>query len=89
MPSSATISPFLAEPQDTFGGTFVPRSVPASPVFRPKHPWFSRVTNALATAYRRHRSRQLLAAMDAHLLKDIGVTYAEAEAEANKRFWQG
>lgn len=85
MPNSATISPFLADPK----GTFVPRGVPAAPVFRPRHPWFSRTSAWLAAAYRRHRSRQLLAAMDAHLLKDIGVTYAEAEAEANKSFWQG
>lgn len=85
MPSSATISPFLAHPDRTF----VPRSVPAAPMLRPQHPWFSRTSAWLAAAYRRHRSRQLLAAMDAHLLKDIGVTYAEAEAEANKRFWQG
>ena len=85
MPSSATISPFLAEPE----ATFVPRGAPAIPVLQPKHPWFTRATGWLAAAYRRHRSRQWLASMDAHLLKDIGVTYAEAETEANKRFWQG
>ena len=25
---------------------------------------------------------------DGHMLKDIGVSFAEAEAEANKPFWQ-
>jgi len=39
-------------------------------------------------AWRRHRSRQLLARMDAAALRDIGLTYAEAEAEANKPFWR-
>jgi uncharacterized protein YjiS (DUF1127 family) len=35
----------------------------------------------------RHRTRRYLAALDAQILKDIGITYAEAEAEANKPFW--
>jgi uncharacterized protein YjiS (DUF1127 family) len=39
-------------------------------------------------AWRRHRSRQALAQLDARLLRDIGVTYAEAENEANKPFWR-
>ena len=38
-------------------------------------------------AWRRHRSRQRIAQLDHRHLKDIGVTYAEAEAEANKPFW--
>jgi uncharacterized protein YjiS (DUF1127 family) len=40
----------------------------------------------LRAAWRRHRTRSCLAELDAHVLKDIGVTYAEAEAEANKPF---
>ena len=36
---------------------------------------------------RRHRSRTSLAELNGHMLKDIGVTYAEAEHEANKPFW--
>ena len=36
----------------------------------------------------RHRSRQLLACMDARALRDIGLTYADAEEEANKPFWR-
>lgn len=40
-------------------------------------------------AWRRYRSRQSIAELDGHLLKDIGVTFAEAEAEANKAFWLG
>ena len=45
-------------------------------------------SRSLRAAWRRHRSRRCLAGLDAHLLKDIGVGFAEAEAEANKPFWQ-
>jgi uncharacterized protein YjiS (DUF1127 family) len=37
--------------------------------------------------HRRHRSRTSLSELDERMLKDIGVTYAEAEHEANKQFW--
>lgn len=42
---------------------------------------------AIRTGWRRHRSRQRIAGLDSHLLKDIGVSFADAEAEANKPFW--
>lgn len=42
----------------------------------------------LAAAWRRHRSRQFIAQLDPHMLRDIGVTYAEAEHEANRPFWR-
>lgn len=45
------------------------------------------LTDRLRRGWRRYRSRQEIARLNAHLLKDIGVTYAEAEAEANKPFW--
>jgi len=38
---------------------------------------------------RRQRSRAQLVRMNAHMLKDIGITAAEAEYEANKPFWRG
>ena len=54
-----------------------------------------RATTTLATlaqglraAWRRQRSRHRLARLDAHALKDIGITFAEAESEANKPFWR-
>lgn len=47
----------------------------------------TRVWSLLVEAWCRHRSRQLLSGLDAHMLKDIGVTFAEAEHEANKWFW--
>jgi uncharacterized protein YjiS (DUF1127 family) len=37
--------------------------------------------------WQRHRSRQRIAELDADMLKDIGVSFSEAEAEANKPFW--
>ena len=42
----------------------------------------------LRAAWRRHHSRQRIAELDAFLLKDIGVSATDAEAEANKPFWQ-
>jgi uncharacterized protein YjiS (DUF1127 family) len=53
------------------------------PVVR-RSPFWAMVRRAL----RRYRSRQYLGQLDAHMLKDIGVTPAEAEAEANKPFWR-
>ena len=44
--------------------------------------------DGLRAAWRRHRSRQNIARLDGHMLKDIGVSFAEAEAEANKPFWR-
>jgi uncharacterized protein YjiS (DUF1127 family) len=43
--------------------------------------------NRVRAAWRRYRSRQHISGLDSHMLKDIGVTFAEAEAEANKPFW--
>ena len=42
----------------------------------------------MRAAWHRYRSRQRIAMLDSHQLKDMGVSYAEAEAEANKPFWQ-
>ncbi len=46
------------------------------------------VLGEIRAAWRRYRSRQRIADLDGHLLKDIGVSFAEAETEANKPFWQ-
>jgi uncharacterized protein YjiS (DUF1127 family) len=37
--------------------------------------------------YDRVRQRRHLQALDEHMLKDIGLTRADAEMEANKPFW--
>ena len=46
------------------------------------------VMAALRLVWSRYRSRVKLAQLDGRLLRDIGVTYAEAEHEANKPFWR-
>jgi len=38
--------------------------------------------------WQRQRSRQRIARLDADMLKDIGISFSEAEAEANKPFWR-
>ena len=43
----------------------------------------------LSLAWARRRSRRRIAGLDQQMLKDIGISYAEAEAEANKPFWRG
>ena len=59
------------------------RSRPQQLLPRPRISFWAMVRSA----WRRYRSRQRIAALDRHLLKDIGITYAEAEREANKPFW--
>jgi uncharacterized protein YjiS (DUF1127 family) len=46
--------------------------------------WFA----PLRTWYQRRCSRILLSQLDDRLLKDIGLTYTQAEHEANKPFWR-
>lgn len=83
---AAFLAPEVPAPQD--GGAWaapVPRRRGGPRVLR----GLARVAAALRAAWRRQRSRSRIAGLDAHLLKDIGVTYAEAEHEANKPFWRG
>ncbi len=83
--SASFTTPFLAGPGQ-----------PASPAhsFRPvdspgrQPPWRAVAWSFVVAAYRRYRTRQILARLDGHMLKDIGVTFAEAEHEANKPFWR-
>jgi uncharacterized protein YjiS (DUF1127 family) len=42
----------------------------------------------LRATWIRRRSRQRVARLDQRMLKDIGISFAEAEAEANKPFWR-
>jgi uncharacterized protein YjiS (DUF1127 family) len=42
----------------------------------------------LLQLHERVRQRQALMALDDRLLKDIGVSRADAEREANKPFWR-
>ncbi|MGQ9369649.1 DUF1127 domain-containing protein [Azospirillum sp. ST 5-10] len=45
--------------------------------------------DAFLAANERWRQRQALLRLDDHLLKDIGITRADAEGEADKSFWRG
>ena len=49
--------------------------------------WRVAIWGMLRTAWRRHRTRHCLLGLEPYLLKDIGISSAEAEAEANKPFW--
>ncbi|MCF6443240.1 DUF1127 domain-containing protein [Nereida sp. MMG025] len=47
-----------------------------------------KVAVALVTWETRARTRKQLAALDDHLLKDIGLARRDATREANRRFYQ-
>ena len=49
---------------------------------------FIQSRSALRAAWRRGRTRRRIAQLDSHLLKDLGISFADAEAEANKPFWR-
>lgn len=51
-------------------------------------PGRSSIRATIREGWRRWRSRTALSELDPHILKDIGVTRAEAEYEANKPFWR-
>lgn len=48
-----------------------------------------RVAGALSVWILRRRTRKQLADLSPHLLEDIGLTQAQARAEANRPFWHG
>lgn len=48
----------------------------------------SRAVAALTAGLARRRDRALLARLDAHLLRDIGVDAEQAAKECAKPFWQ-
>lgn len=49
---------------------------------------FDQMVAILHVWQQRHRERTQLSELPAHLLKDIGVSRAEADAEIRKPFWQ-
>ena len=50
--------------------------------------WFRGLFGLLILWQRRWQQRQQLAGLDAHLLRDIGVTNRDVYREASKPFWQ-
>ena len=47
----------------------------------------SRVVSRLLDGHELARQRQALAALDDHMLKDIGLSRADARCEAERPFW--
>jgi uncharacterized protein YjiS (DUF1127 family) len=64
-----------------------PWDKPTPPCGSPLEKRLAPLIASLREAWRLRRSRQQIAKLDPRLLKDIGVSYAEAELEANKPFW--
>ena len=56
--------------------------------FRARPSLVARLTHSLAKALTRRRDRQVLGRLDAHILRDIGMSQDEARSEATKPFWQ-
>jgi uncharacterized protein YjiS (DUF1127 family) len=80
------VTPFLVAPQGRTPSAQETWELPKGrrePPQRPRSVWAM-----IVAAWRRHQTRMALARLDAHLLKDIGLTYAEAENEMNKPFWR-
>jgi uncharacterized protein YjiS (DUF1127 family) len=61
---------------------------PVANVHRHGQPTLRIKLAVLHEVWRRWRSRQYLTALDDRMLRDIGVTRAEAEYELNKPFWR-
>lgn len=45
--------------------------------------------STLAVWHRRHRDRRHLANLQCQMLRDIGLSFSDVEAEIAKPFWQG
>ncbi|MBE7418905.1 MAG: DUF1127 domain-containing protein [Ideonella sp.] len=54
----------------------------------PASHWFARGWEAVSTWRDRSRGRDLLGELDERMLKDIGLSHADAIVEAGKSFWQ-
>ena len=50
--------------------------------------WFRDLAPTIARMWHKRRERQRLLTLDAHLLRDIGITRVQAEKEAAKWMWE-
>jgi uncharacterized protein YjiS (DUF1127 family) len=50
--------------------------------------WLRRARDTIALWQERTHGRQQLLRLDGHVLRDIGITRLQAEAEADKPFWR-
>ncbi len=65
----------------------MPHHTKALPLHRIENP-VARLIATLSVVLTRRRDRTLLARLDSHLLRDIGIEPDEAAREAAKPFWQ-
>jgi uncharacterized protein YjiS (DUF1127 family) len=54
----------------------------------PQRGLFAEAVGAVLSWQRRHRARASLARLDAHMLRDIGLSLGDAQAEISKPFWR-
>ena len=66
----------------------LPAQWPAHTGAKPASHWFGDVSNVLMRWLDASRSRHTLDQLDDHMLRDIGLTRAEALRESSKFFWQ-
>jgi uncharacterized protein YjiS (DUF1127 family) len=83
----ATLFSTLATAAATPGRTFAPAPAAHGPYHRAVL-WLSHALDTLWLWQSRARGRQELRTFDDHLLRDIGITRLQAEAEADKPFWR-
>lgn len=69
---------------DTLPARWTALDTPAAPAAG----WLDAAASLVGRWFDAARSRQTLDQLDDHLLKDIGLTRAEARREADKFFWQ-
>jgi uncharacterized protein YjiS (DUF1127 family) len=64
------------------------RSATKTVPFRGRPGLVARLTFVVTQALTRRRDRRVLAQLDAHILRDIGLTVDQAMAESVKPFWR-
>ena len=77
----------------TLFSTLATASVPTAAPRKSGAPWHAarpwrRALDTVRLWQQRARGRQQLGTFDDHLLRDIGITRLQAEAEAQKPFWR-
>jgi len=65
-----------------------PRLPPAAIEAKVRAEWWRYVARLVLAWIERRRQRAALSELDAHLLRDIGVSPEAARAEAEKPFWR-
>ena len=66
----------------------IPHHITLKPVYNGMLRSFTKVKNTILLWEHKKKSREDLAVMDEHLLKDLGLTKTEVNKEINKAFWQ-